>query len=66
MDRSPIVHVLAFVYLCMVVSLILSCYRQEDLQTILRDTTRRTVKFAGFILVLALAAFAVQWLALNP
>lgn len=66
MERSPIVHALAFVYLCAVVSLILSCYRQDDLPTILRETARRSVKFAGFILVLALAALAVQRLALDP
>jgi hypothetical protein len=65
MERSPLVHALAFVYLCAVVSLILSCYRQEEMPKILRETLRRTVKFVLFIAVLAAAAYGVQRIAVD-
>ena len=49
----------------MVVSLVLSCYRQEDMGKILRETARRTVKFVGFIGVLAFAAYGIQRIAID-
>lgn len=57
MERNLLVHAIAFVYLCGVVSLILSCYREESLPRILRESARRTAKFALFIAILAFLAW---------
>ena len=65
MDRSLLTHIVAFVYLCTIVSLILSCYREESLPRILRETLRRTLKFVAFIGVLAIVTFVYQKIAVD-
>jgi hypothetical protein len=60
MDRLLSVHVAAFCYLCVVVSLILSCYREETVSRILKETGRRSVKFVVFIGALAAVTWGVQ------
>ncbi|HKE00234.1 MAG TPA: hypothetical protein VKE69_04435 [Planctomycetota bacterium] len=60
MSRSFFVHVLAFVYLCAVVSLVLSCYREESVPVILRETVRRTAKFALGIAILAVVTMGIE------
>ncbi len=64
MERSFLVHAVAFVYLCTVVSLVLSCYREESVPVILRETARRTAKFVLGIALLALATWGFQALVL--
>ncbi|MBI3818110.1 MAG: hypothetical protein HY286_05410 [Planctomycetes bacterium] len=59
MERSLLVHCLAFLYLCIVVSLSLSCYREENVPRILRETARRSFKFAAFIGLLAAATYGL-------
>jgi hypothetical protein len=65
LERSLLTHILAFVYLCAVVSLILSCYREESLPRILRETLRRSVKFVAFIGALAIVTLVYQKIAVD-
>jgi hypothetical protein len=60
LSRSLLVHALAFVYLCAVVSLVLSCYREEAVPVILRETARRTVKFVLGIALLATLTYGIE------
>jgi len=60
MQREWTVHILALVYMCGVVALVLSAYRQEKVSVILRETAIRGGKFLGGIGVLSAIAFAVQ------
>lgn len=61
MERSLTVHVIAFMYICVVVSLTLSCYREESVPRILRETGRRSIKFLFFISLLSAVAYGLQY-----
>ena len=60
MSRSLLVHVLVFVYLSAIISLLLSCYREEAVPAILRETARRTAKLIVGVALLAGITFGVE------
>ncbi|MFN0207309.1 MAG: hypothetical protein ACKVS6_13470 [Planctomycetota bacterium] len=65
MDRSLLFHAIAFLYLCMLVSLILSCYREESVARIIKETTRRSLKFVFFIALLAGITYGIEFTFVN-
>lgn len=60
MTRSFFFHAVVFLFLSAVISLVLSCYREEKVPAILRETGRRTVKLVVGVSLLAAITWVVE------